>query len=128
MCANSELQITAVAADLFASRRAREFITASSCRRHCGAHLDDMVLLTTEVVTNAVLHGCPPITIAVESSERACRVTVSDGCPQHPRAARPSVDSQGGRGLMIIERLADGWGVEPRPGFGKAVWFEFAPG
>ncbi|KAA0932419.1 ATP-binding protein [Streptomyces apricus] len=53
------------------------------------------------------------------------RVEVADGSPRLPvTPTDPSPDAEGGRGLVILGAVADKWGVEPRAGGGKTVWFE----
>ncbi|WP_413756998.1 ATP-binding protein [Streptomyces sp. MMBL 11-3] len=53
------------------------------------------------------------------------RVEVADGSPRLPvTPTDPSPDAEGGRGLVILGAVADKWGVEPRAGCGKTVWFE----
>jgi hypothetical protein len=51
------------------------------------------------------------------------RVEVSDGSPTPPRISGLDVETFGGRGLVLVDLLADGWGVDERPP-GKVVWFE----
>ncbi len=90
------------------------------------AQLDDVVLTASEVIANAVLHGAGPITVWVWPGRHALRVEVTDvgsGTPQ----LREAVDRQdgGGRGLFIVDEIADRWGVLPSElGPGKTVWFE----
>ena len=87
--------------------------------------LDGVLLATSEVVTNAVEHGAPPIDLRVEAADERVRVEVRDASPLPPRAradeAGPS--EVRGRGMTIVDRLTDRWGVEELAD-GKAVWFE----
>jgi anti-sigma regulatory factor (Ser/Thr protein kinase) len=83
-------------------------------------------LLTTEVVTNAVIHGAGDVGLAVTVEERMLRVEVSDESPELPVLV-PLVNpaQRGGRGLQILTAMATAWGVEPRDDPpGKTVWFE----
>ena len=84
-----------------------------------------MLLATSEVVTNAVEHGAPPIDLRVDAAEARVRVEVCDASPMPPRTRddEPGPTEVRGRGMTIVERLTDRWGVEPRAD-GKAVWFE----
>ena len=87
--------------------------------------LEGALIATSEVVTNAVEHGCPPIDLRVDRAEGRVRVEVRDTSPLPPRRpgeAPPASDVRG-RGLVIVERLADRWGIDERSD-GKAVWFE----
>jgi anti-sigma regulatory factor (Ser/Thr protein kinase) len=88
--------------------------------------LDVVTLLTSELVTNAVVHGCGPVELRVSDDGDRIKVEVSDGNPDPlSRAGGPPDANQGGRGLLIVDSLADRWGYRPRrtpPG--KTVWFE----
>jgi anti-sigma regulatory factor (Ser/Thr protein kinase) len=83
-----------------------------------------MLLCTSEVVTNAVEHGAPPIELVVERRDHHLRVEVHDGSPLQPRVGAPDPQAHRGRGMLIVQQCADRWGVEPVPGQGKSVWFE----
>jgi anti-sigma regulatory factor (Ser/Thr protein kinase) len=86
---------------------------------------DAVVLLTSEVVTNAVLHARSPIEVAVEIGSHTVRVQVSDGLP----GLRGDADRSrhGGRGLVLVAAMASHWGIAKREDIGgKSVWFEVA--
>jgi anti-sigma regulatory factor (Ser/Thr protein kinase) len=108
-----------------------EATSATSARHFVVATLEPLVredvlavaaLLTTELATNSVLHARTAIDVQVEVSRDHLRVEVCDTHPGRPR--RLHVDRFGtfGRGLALVERLSDGWGVSPRSA-GKGVWF-----
>jgi len=82
------------------------------------------VLLTSELVTNGIIHGCTDVEVRLDITEDAVRVEVTDGgvdgCPV-AEVVQP--DAEHGRGLMIVSRLASRWGVELSRS-GTAVWFE----
>ena len=81
-------------------------------------------LLTSELATNAVLHGAPPLHLHARIADAIIRVEVHDGSASTSPARRKAhATDQGGRGLAIIEALASRWGTEPTAG-GKFVWFE----
>lgn len=84
--------------------------------------LDDVQLLVTELVTNAVLHARTPVTVRLSWREAQFRVAVVDASPAMPRVGldTPS-DHTTGRGLLLIDGLADEWGMELVTG-GKSVW------
>ena len=97
-----------------------------------GAGLDGerIELLVSEVVTNSVLHGGSlreeAVRIRVAAADGRVRVEVYDSGPGfEPRAhPAPHVDGEGGYGLVLVEALADDWGVE---GDGETcVWFELS--
>lgn len=98
-----------------------------------------VMLLTSEVLTNAVDHGQAPFTATVEVDMERLRVGVRDSSTVQPELRDPAVTEFGGRGVQFLERLASRWGVdrhgEPpaaaRGGgtranrrTGKTVWFE----
>jgi anti-sigma regulatory factor (Ser/Thr protein kinase) len=109
-----------------ALRRARRQVRELARGVLHGERLDDALLLTGEVTTNALLHGGPgPITLWAGVDERRLRVEVHDGGTGLPPgfvpvAARP--DELGGRGLQLVEALSDRWGH--RSGRWAAIWFE----
>jgi PAS domain S-box-containing protein len=81
------------------------------------------VLLVSEVVTNALLHAGTPIDLAATVDPRGIRVEVHDGSPHLPVRRRYGPTAGTGRGLMMLEEMADDWGVSPEES-GKTVWFE----
>jgi serine/threonine-protein kinase RsbW len=89
--------------------------------------MDTLLLLASEVVTNAVQHGAGEVGVAVSARPAAVRVEVSDpgGALPHHGTAAP-VDAERGRGLHLLDVLTASWGVTPAPTGGKTVWFEIA--
>jgi anti-sigma regulatory factor (Ser/Thr protein kinase) len=85
--------------------------------------VDVATLLASELVTNAILHARTPVRVAVTSGPRTVRVEVADRSSAPPRVRDFAPEAVTGRGLQMIESLADAWGVEP-DGAGKVVWFE----
>lgn len=87
--------------------------------------LADTVRLTvSEVVTNAVVHGRPPVTVRAFVRDRLLRVEVCDGSAARGVPQQASAAASSGRGLAIVHAIAHRWGIEAR-GEGKAVWMEF---
>ncbi|WP_441251728.1 ATP-binding protein [Kitasatospora sp. McL0602] len=85
---------------------------------------DTAELLASELVTNALLHtGRGALFDAVLSPESRLRVEVQDGTSQLPGRQPQSDVATSGRGLVLVEALADDWGVQLR-GEGKVTWFE----
>ena len=78
-------------------------------------------LLTSELVTNAVVHAATEIMLRVEASQSFVRVEVGDTNPEMPRMRPPGV---GGYGLRLVDQLATSWGAQPAGANGKIVWFE----
>ena len=88
--------------------------------------LEDALILTSELVTNAIRHGRPAVTLAIQLEPSALTIVVTDTGPERPPLVprTPHPDSPTGRGLVIVDALATRWGVTPQPGSpGKAVWF-----
>jgi anti-sigma regulatory factor (Ser/Thr protein kinase) len=86
---------------------------------------DTVVLLTSEVVTNAVLHGEGSLRLGAEAHRRLVRVEVMDRSNEAPRALEADADAESGRGMSIVDVLAAEWGVTSSDP-GKTVWFEVA--
>jgi anti-sigma regulatory factor (Ser/Thr protein kinase) len=88
--------------------------------------LEIAVLLTSELVTNAVVHGAAPIRLLVVEDGDRLRVEVGDGEPMLPDGpAKATERDASGRGLLIVDQLAERWGTHPRTAPpGKVVWFE----
>jgi GAF domain-containing protein/anti-sigma regulatory factor (Ser/Thr protein kinase) len=83
----------------------------------------DVELAVTELVTNALLHAGPPVSVVV-CANGSLRVAVHDPSPTPPIRAPASTEAMTGRGLALVSALSDRWGVE-RTERGKAVWCEF---
>ncbi|MFI8347305.1 ATP-binding protein [Streptomyces sp. NPDC085596] len=81
-------------------------------------------LLTSELVTNALVHTDDDAVLTAVVSPRGLRVEVRDFVARGPRmrAADPDEDTNG-RGLVLVQSLADAWGVRAHE-VGKSVWFE----
>ena len=90
--------------------------------------LSDAVLLTSELVTNAVTHtdGGSELSAHFDPSLGRLRVEVSDTSPVVPeiRGGHPATNP-GGRGLRIVDTVAARWGTTVLPS-GKSVWFELS--
>ncbi|MFI6048631.1 SpoIIE family protein phosphatase [Streptomyces violascens] len=88
---------------------------------------DEIELAADELITNALMHtdGGAIVTIRVLSGpEHRLRVEVEDRSSALPRRREAGASGVSGRGLMLVDRLADVWGVDSR-GSGKCVWCEF---
>ncbi|MFF4318381.1 ATP-binding protein [Streptomyces sp. NPDC001568] len=90
---------------------------------------EDALLLVSEAVTNACLHAGGPRELVLRHAPGRLRVEVSDGNPEPPSPRPASGRSRpGGHGLVLLGRLAKGWGWEPSADGrgGKTVWLEVA--
>ena len=95
---------------------ARRFVATAT-----GEHHEHLSLVTSELVTNAVLHGEGPVTVRVERSDDGLRLAVHDRGAGTPRPERPESHAPSGRGLRIVETVATRWGTDPDES-GKWVW------
>lgn len=113
--------------DARAPRQAREIAREALGRWNLGALVDPVVLVVSELVTNGVRYGRPPLRLVLRRSQRMLRVDVGDGLPQEPRERAGTVigDGESGRGLLIVAAVADVMGVEQVPGDGKIVYAAF---
>ncbi|MGY4959538.1 SpoIIE family protein phosphatase [Streptomyces sp. 900105245] len=125
--AGGRLQQHVAPGDPEALTQARHMIRAAV--RSWGAHdrADEVELVADELITNALMHteGAAIVTLrALEGAGRRLRIEVEDASSALPRRREAGEDGVSGRGLLLVDRLADVWGVEARGG-GKAVWCEF---
>lgn len=86
--------------------------------------LDNVRLAVSEVVSNALLHGRPPVSLLARLTVGALRIEVADGHTARGSPQLPSASATSGRGLAIVDTVVDRWGFESRAG-GKAMWMEF---
>jgi anti-sigma regulatory factor (Ser/Thr protein kinase) len=85
--------------------------------------LDTIVLLTSEVVTNAILHAKTPSVLRLRRLSDVVRVEVTDGSSALPERRVFDFASASGRGLALVEAVAARWGTD-RAASSKTVWFE----
>ncbi|MGW8400157.1 SpoIIE family protein phosphatase [Streptomyces lydicus] len=106
---------------------ARHMIRAAVRAWGAAERSEEIELVADELITNALLHtdGEAVVNIRMPHSvERRLRLEVEDHSSSLPRRREPGEAGVSGRGLLLVDRLADVWGVEPRGG-GKCVWCEF---
>lgn len=86
---------------------------------------DDVALLVTEVVTNVVDHvgGESILRLELTLTEESLRIAVADGSAVRPVVRELDRDNPRGRGLQLVQAIADRWGAEDHEG-GKRIWFE----
>jgi anti-sigma regulatory factor (Ser/Thr protein kinase) len=84
------------------------------------------ILLTSELVTNAIKHEAgQTVTLAITCSRGQLRVDVHDTSRSWPVLVEAPADAETGRGLMLVATLSDSWGIYRTPA-GKAVYFTLA--
>ena len=88
----------------------------------------DVELLVTELVANVVDHvrGDSLLSLELEYSDGWLRIAVADGSAVRPVVGELRGDQPRGRGMQIVDAIADDWGVEDVDG-GKRVWFSLRP-
>ena len=111
----------------------KESTSPALARRHLRAAgstlprdmLEIALLLTSELVTNAVKYGGEHIVLTVSDELDLLRVEVHDDGPAAPRVGAPERNAVGGRGLLLVESLAHEWGTTRGTAqhTGKGVWF-----
>ena len=120
---------TGPAAPAEARRRVRDAIRSWQVP----VDLDAALLLTSELVTNAIRHeagqeagqGAQAVMLAITSSRGRLRVDVHDTSCSLPAVAEVPADAETGRGLLLVETLSEEWGFYRTPA-GKAVYFTLA--
>jgi anti-sigma regulatory factor (Ser/Thr protein kinase) len=107
-------------------RAAREFVADELADQGFEGDADVVLLLASELVTNAVRHAATPFEIAVDVADGQVVVAVADGDVEHePKICHPGPEDTNGRGLLLVDQLASRWGSD-RTGRGKSVWFRVA--
>lgn len=110
--------------DVSSPASAREFVSTALRTNHVAPETVDVArLLTSELVTNAVVHARSPMVVSVRVTDRRVRVEVEDRAASLGRPEMPDDTEPRGRGLTIVSRLAQNWGIEQHDDR-KTVWFE----
>jgi anti-sigma regulatory factor (Ser/Thr protein kinase) len=90
---------------------------------------DTAALLVSELVSNALLHGGGAATLGIRADRLGVKVWVGDRSPAPVPRNRPPGGgdelTEAGRGLLLVDRLAESWGWEDSPS-GKAAWFRLS--
>ncbi|MEU1556009.1 SpoIIE family protein phosphatase [Streptomyces scabiei] len=106
-----------------ARQQVRELLHDWNCRDQ----VDSAVLLVSETLTNVLVHTDADALLVAEvtgdNGKRRIRVEVTDASDALPHKRHPGELASSGRGLVLMDMLADAWGVDPR-GDGKSTWFE----
>ena len=91
------------------------------------SELEDLEVVTSELVTNAIVHAHSTSVVEVRLIADECiEVAVSDADPEPPVKRIPYEQHTRGLGLHIVDALCEEWGVRPAPN-GKTVWARLSP-
>jgi PAS domain S-box-containing protein len=121
--ASASAASTDLPSDVSASLLGRRFVVAALSALGLDEHAETATLLASELVTNALLHAVGPYRIGVESAEGVLRIGLTDATTDGPQLVSTSEDATSGRGIRLVDSLANRWGVHLNEG-GKTVWFE----
>ena len=117
-------RLVAFPSSVISARRARQLVRGMVTPFLPATKLDTIELLTSEVVTNAVVHaGSSPI-VEVTAEGGTVRISVQDQDPAWPMPREVAVDYTSGRVMALVDVMADAWGVERVAEDGKRIWFE----
>ena len=105
-------------------REARAFLRAALHTWELDSFGEVAAVLTSELVTNVVRHVGAPMTLRALRHASTIRIEVDDPSTDPPVPQRPHPHDEYGRGLFLVESLADAWGVTPYGDGGKTVWAE----
>lgn len=101
---------------------ARRFVLDALAKWRLDRLADTAALLTSEVVTNAVLHARTPVGLVVRRLRKGVAIEVTDGSRRRPQPRQAALESTNGRGIALLEQLASTWEVTLH-GAGKTVQF-----
>ena len=105
---------------------ARRFVSSTLGRWGWDGVADDAAVVISELATNAVLHARSPFHVSIDVvAGDGVRIAVHDESPADASPRGYSITSATGRGLRMVETLAERWGTIPLPNR-KAVWAELA--
>ena len=111
--------------DIRAPGQARRWLVQQCHKRHCDVLADPAALIVTELVTNVFLHARTDCLIHAAFDHPTLTVTVTDQDNRELTPQSPSSTAEDGRGLAIVEALADTWGIKHADGV-KSVWFHLS--
>ncbi|HLF41231.1 MAG TPA: ATP-binding protein [Acidimicrobiia bacterium] len=116
---------THLPAEPASTRRARRFVVEALSGWSCSHLSENAALLTSELVTNAVLHAHSEVDLRVTRTDGGVLIEVMDEDPSPVEPSPAPLYATHGRGLVLVDALARDWGIEPRTP-GKSVWFELS--
>ncbi|MGW1956102.1 SpoIIE family protein phosphatase [Streptomyces sp. NPDC001920] len=117
-----DIAFTELPATASAVSAGRSFAVETLTAWGCAHKAEDVRLLVSEVLTNAVQHAEGPVVLHLRRTATELAVEVSDLSPHLPQPRLADQDEESGRGLILVDTLADNWGVRPDER-GKTTWF-----
>ncbi len=111
------------AAETRSAALARSFVQ-ETLAGYCKETVNDVVIATSELAANAVLHSRTDFVVTIARSPDGLRLSVGDTGPGEPTLRSADRSDPAGRGLHLVDSLANRWGVD-RDGKGKVVWADF---
>ena len=109
------------------ARRARELVADALCSQLDPETVHYATVVVSELVTNAVIHANTTVTVGLHLLPGGgARLEVGDASNWPPTPRPATADAPGGRGLILVDALANEWGVTPTTE-GKTVWAEVHP-
>lgn len=109
--------------EALSAREARRAVSSWAVARGLDVELDDLQLVTSELVANAASHGAGPVTVEAEDAGDFIRLRVTDSGSQPPVPRQPADHDDSGRGLLIVSALSLAWGSVV-DGTATQVWAE----
>lgn len=109
--------------------QARDFVTSQLLRHDLAYLADDVRLVVSELVTNAVIHAATPTHVRLEELSFCVKLTVSDDSVDMPvrrLSSRLTSHDEGGRGLWAVDACSADWGTDLAGSEGKCIWALFA--
>src|SRR5690242_7038268 len=100
--------------------RARKFVRLHLVGSLPGRLANEVELVVSELVTNALVHAQPPVSLSLRAGDQTLRVEVEDGAAAVPVRVVADTLATRGRGIAIVSVLSRDWGVKPRADGGKS--------
>lgn len=111
-----------LACDLASSRLARQLIRKTGEEWGIPGIISDAAVVASELIDNMVHHARSEGQLRLDLDRNTLTISVADADNRLPQLRVPGLCAQGGRGLVLVDKLSRTWGTASRPGGGKVVW------